>query len=104
VSVAKLLILDEAAREVEAASAYIEARRRGYGSLFIEAYQDKLAQIVRFPESGALLKDGLDGYEFRSFWIRRFGYMVIVGMIGGSSTIVAVMHHSRKPGYWRARL
>jgi len=73
---AELRILDEAAQEVDAAAAYLEEERAGYGLLFIDAYQQKLAQISRFPRSGPLLRDAPPGY----------------------------MHHSRKPGYWRERL
>ena len=101
---AKLRILDEAAREVDAAAAYLEEQRAGYGRLFVGAYEQKLAQIARFPESGPPTPGAPDGYELRSFWIRKFGYSIIVGMIGGDWTIIAVMHHSREPGYWLDRL
>ena len=100
----QLRILDEAAREVEAAAEYIEDQRTGYGRLFIRAYEEKLAQIIRFPGSGPPLRDAVPGYELRSFWIRKFGYLIIVGVFDGVPTIVAVMHHSREPGYWRDRL
>ena len=46
-------ILDEAAEEVVAAADYIEEEREGYGRLFLDAYGAKLAQIARFPRSGA---------------------------------------------------
>jgi plasmid stabilization system protein ParE len=101
---AKLRILLEAAREVEAAAAYIEEQRSGYGVLFVEAYQQKLVQIARFPKSGPPLQDAVPGLDLRSFWIRKFGYLVIVGIFEASPTIIAVMHHSREPGYWRDRL
>ncbi|GEM_PF-198664 len=100
----KLRILDEAAREVEAAAEYIEEQRTGYGRLFVLAYEKKLAQIARFPESGPPLADVVPGYELRAFWIREFGYTVIIGVIEGAPTIIAVMHHSRKPGHWQDRL
>lgn len=100
----KLRILDEAAREVEAAAEYIEEQRTGYGRLFVQAYEKKLAQITRFPASGPALTDTVSGYELRTFWIRRFGYSIIVGVIEGAPTIIAVMHHSREPGYWQDRL
>jgi plasmid stabilization system protein ParE len=101
---AKLRILDEAAREVEAAAAYLEEQRSGYGRRFIDAYEQKLAQIIRFPESGPPLRNVPEGYELRSFWIRKFGYSIIVGLIGGALTIIAVMHHSRESRYWLDRL
>ncbi|MCA9698465.1 MAG: type II toxin-antitoxin system RelE/ParE family toxin [Myxococcales bacterium] len=100
----KLKILDEAAREVEATAAYIEEQRTGHGLLFVDAYENKLAQIERLPASGPLLMDVVPGYELRSFWIRKFGYSIIVGVIEEVPTIIAVMHHSREPGYWQARL
>jgi plasmid stabilization system protein ParE len=100
----ELRILDEAAREVEAAATYLEERRTGFGSRFLEAYERKLAQIGRFWESGPVLRGAPAGYDLRAFWLRRFGYRIIVGRIGGVPTIIAVMHHSRKPEYWLDRL
>jgi len=44
-------ILDEAAEELEVAAAYLEAERPGYARVFLEAYEDKLRQLARFPES-----------------------------------------------------
>lgn len=101
---ATLRILDEARREVDAAATYVEERRTGYGRLFVEAYQQKLLQILRFPQSGPAIRDSPEGYDLRAFWMRKFGYSIIVGTIDGSPTIVAVMHHSREPGYWLDRL
>lgn len=101
---ARLRILDEAAADVDAAAAYLEEQRAGYGRMFIEAYENKLAQIRRFPESGPPLLNVPSGYDLRSFWIRKFGYSIIVGLFGGVPTVIAVMHHSRKPGTWLDRL
>lgn len=97
-------ILDEAADELEAAAAYLEAERRGYARVFLEAYEEKLRQLVRFPESGPLIKNAPPGCELRSFLMRRFRYSVVAGVIDGVPTIVAVAHTSREPGYWRERV
>ena len=97
-------ILDEAAEELEAAAAYLEAERPGHARVFLEAYEEKLRQLVRFPESGPLVRNAPPRCELRSFFIRRFRYAVIAGVVGGVPTIVAVAHTSRAPGYWRDRL
>ena len=97
-------ILDEAAEELEAAAAYLEAERPGYARVFLQAYEEKLRQLVRFPESGPLIKNTPTGCKLRSFLIRRFRYTVIAGVVDRVATIVAVAHTSRDPGYWRERL
>jgi len=97
-------ILDEAANELEAAAAYLEAERPGHARVFVAAYEETLRQLVRFPESGPLIKNAPPGFELRSYRIRRFRYSDIAGAIDGVPTIVAVAHTSREPGYWHSRL
>ncbi len=97
-------ILDEAVEELDAAAAHLEEARPGYARGFLEAYEEKLRQLVRFPESGPLVKNAPAGCELRSFLLRKFRYSIIAGAIGGIPTIVAVAHTSREPGYWRDRL
>lgn len=97
-------IVDEAAKELDAAAAYLEEERPGYARLFLQAYERKLHQLVHFPESGPLIRNAPAGYELRSYAIRRFRYSIIAGLIDGIPTIVAVAHASRQPGYWRKRL
>lgn len=38
------------------------------------------------------------------FSMRTFRYSLIVGVLRGAPTIVAVAHESREPGYWRERV
>ena len=99
-----LLILAEAAEELEAAAACLERERPGYAVVFLKAYESKIRQLVRFPESGPLVKSAPAGHALRSFGIRGFRHSIIVGRFDGRSTIVAVAHQSREPGYWRDRL
>lgn len=97
-------ILDEAAEELEAAAAHLEQERPGHARLFLDAYEEKLRQLVRFPESGPPVKNTPTGCELRSFLLRKFRYSVVAGVVEGVPTIVAVAHASREPGYWRARV
>lgn len=97
-------ILDEAARELEAAAAYLEAERPGTGRMFMRAYENKLRLVLRFPQSGRLVANTPPGHVIRSFLIPRFRYLIVVGFVEGAPTILAVAHTSRKPDYWRSRL
>ena len=100
----RLRILDEAAREVDAAVEYVEQEREGYGLVLLDEYTDKLQQIRRFPQSAPLLRGTPRGYALRAFSLRRFRYSIIVGEVEGIATIIAFAHHSRTPDYWYDRL
>lgn len=99
-----LPILDEAADELDAAVEYLEARREGSGRSLLEDFDRKLDQILMFPDSGSLVADAPNEYMIRSFPLLRFGYSILVGSIHGVPTIIAFIHQSREPGYWRLRL
>lgn len=97
-------ILQEAAEELDAAAAHLERQRPGYAAVFLDAYEDKLRQIGRFPASGPVIQNPPGGYPLRAFLIGKFPYSIIAGPIAGVMTIVAVAHTSRDPGYWRRRV
>lgn len=101
---AKLRILDEAARELDEAVAYVEGERLGYGRLLLDEYAEKLRQVSRFPGSGPLVANAPDGCLLRSFSLRRFHYSLIVGILDGTPTLIAFAHQNRSPGYWYDRL
>ncbi len=97
-------ILDEAAEELSAVAAYLEEQRPGYGRRFLLNYQQKLQQMIRFPESAPLVNDMPEAYEIRSFALLQFRCSIIVARVEGVQVIVAVAHQSRKPAYWLDRL
>lgn len=100
----RVRILGEAAEELDAAAAYVEREREGYGQVLLDEYAEKLRQIQRFPSSAPVVRDAPRGYELRAFSLRRFRYSIVVGEIGDVTTIVAFAHHSRAPDYWHDRL
>lgn len=99
-----LAILDEAARELDAAVEYVEEERVGYGRLLLDDFERKVDQILAFPGSGSMVEGMANDFQLRSFPLLRFGYAILVGPIQGIPTIIAVVHHSREPGYWMDRL
>jgi len=99
-----LAILDEALRELDAAAEYLEGERSGYGRLLLLAFDRKLELILAFPTSGSRVEGVAPEHGLRSYPISRFGYSILVGTIDGVATIIAFMHQSREPGYWRDRV
>jgi len=97
-------ILQEAAEELDAAAAYLERERPGYALVFLEAYEEKLGQLARFPETGPLIANAPGGYPLRAFLIGKFPYSIIAGSIDDVVTIVAIAHTSREPNYWHSRV
>jgi plasmid stabilization system protein ParE len=99
-----LRILREAAEELDAAAAYLERQRPGYAALFLDAYEERLRQLARFPASGPAIQNAPGGYPLRAFLIGKFPYSIIAGPIDGVTMIVALAHTSREPGCWRGRV
>ncbi|MGB3052330.1 MAG: type II toxin-antitoxin system RelE/ParE family toxin [Polyangiales bacterium] len=97
-------ILQEAAEELDAAAAYLGRERPGYALVSLEAYEEKLRQLARFPESSPLIENAPAGYPLRAFLVGKFPYSIIAGPIDGVVTIVAIAHTSREPSYWRSRV
>ena len=94
----------EAAEELEAAAAWHDRERSGYGELLYDEVRRRVAQATRFPRSGAPVR-GFDArYDVRSYGLRRFPYRIVTAVVIGAPLVVAVAHVRREPGYWRARL
>ena len=77
---------------------YYERRREGLGFRFLHAVEDTCRRIEELPESGAVL-----GGEVRKRAVARFPYNVLYRIEDEHIFILAIMHHRRKPGYWKRR-
>ena len=100
---ARVRILEEAADEAIEAAAWYEEQRPGLGIEFAQAFHAALdlleAEIVpltTFPGSA-----GREGAK--RLILSRFPYDVVVREHRDVLNVVAVAHHSRRPGYWRDR-
>ena len=92
-----------ARRELLDEVAKIDADRPGWGKKLRQAYERKLAQIRRFPQSGTdIVMPG--GHDVQRFGIRKFDFSIIVLTRDGKLTILAFAAKGRKPGYWKKRL
>ncbi len=88
----------EALAEYEEAALYYAERDPVVGRRFVAAVEDAVDRILESPARWRLL----DG-DIRRCLTRVFPYGVLYTIEPEFVLIVAVMHCSREPGYWRAR-
>lgn len=97
-------ILEEAAEEAAEAAAWYEAERPGLGHDFsdavdavIDLIEENILPLLPMPgEAGAL--------GAKRIILKRFPYDIVSVERQGEVLVIAVAHHSRKPGYWRDRI
>ncbi|MGH8646592.1 MAG: type II toxin-antitoxin system RelE/ParE family toxin [Gammaproteobacteria bacterium] len=66
-------------------------------ALFTE-FERSVNLLLQYPALGSLWRSGR-----RRLLMRRFPYSLIYRIAGEEIRVLAVAHHSRRPGYWRGR-
>jgi toxin ParE1/3/4 len=89
----------EAARELRDDALFYESRRTGLGREFRDAVRRLIARAMDEPLRWRPFEAGT-----RRAVMGRFPYVVIYLVEKEAVLIVAVMHCSREPGYWRERI
>ena len=89
----------EALEEYGHAARYYAARDPALALEFIAAVEDAIARIIEGPERWAPLEA-----DIRRRLTRVFPYGILYVIEPAGIVILAVMHLSREPGYWRSRL
>lgn len=98
-------VLPEALAELDEASTWYEEQEEGLGLALVAEYRERLAYALRAPSAGALAGSASNGSEIRRYRFNRFRrYAILLAPIGGTPTVLAFEHSSRRPGYWRDRL
>lgn len=97
-------ILEEAAEEATEAASWYEAEKLGLGSEFSEAVEAAIDLIEEdilplLPMPGKASTQGA-----KRIILKRFPYDIVAVERPHEAVVIAVAHHSRKPGYWRDRL
>lgn len=100
----RLPFLPEADDELDWEMTVLEATREGWGLKLLDEVVAITDLAADNPNLGQRLADLPDKYDIRRFPIRRFHCLVIVALIEGERTVVAVAPGRKKPGYWRERL
>ncbi|GAA5122675.1 hypothetical protein GCM10023212_19760 [Luteolibacter yonseiensis] len=89
----------EADAEAIAAANHIKSDDSYQGELFKFA----LEEAIQWARDEPLIYRRFHG-EARRVFLGRFRYALVFRIEGDEIQILAVMHTSRKPGYWRNRL
>lgn len=92
------VILAEAEEDLEHAFGYYEGKRHALGLEFIEEFRRGVDRILEHPHAW----QPLDA-TYRRYRLHRFPYGIIyrVDVTAKQIIIVAIMHLSQKPGWWR---
>jgi toxin ParE1/3/4 len=88
----------EALTEYSEAVQYYTGQRVKVAQAFINAIEDTIYQIKESPTRYAEIDD-----EVRRCMARRFPYGILYTVEPEYILILAVMHCSREPGYWKSR-
>lgn len=99
----RLRILEAAAEEAIEAVTWYEQERKGLGAEFAKAIdvaldllETEIIPLANMPgESGQ--------QRAKRLVLHRFPYDIVVRESPHEIIVVAVAHHSRRPGYWRNR-
>ncbi len=89
----------EAEAEFLSASQFYGAQTQKLGLDFISAVERGCRRLLEFPNAGHPF-----GRRLRRLLLPRFPYGLLYRVEPDRIYIVAVMHLSRRPGYWRSRL
>ena len=99
----KIKVLDAAADEAVEAAARYELQQPGLGIDFeravdaaLDLLEEEFAPLVSMP--GAAGTHGA-----KRIILKRFPYDIVVKERDGEIIVIAIAHHSRRPGYWRDR-
>ena len=82
----------------EAAEFYRERGGNALALALLEDFEHAAALLLEHPRLGAIWRPGR-----RRWLLTRFPYALIYTVSGDQIRILAVAHHSRRPGYWRGR-
>ena len=89
----------EARLEYLDAAAFYAAVRPGLGAEFTREIESALVRMCQTPERWRIFEQ-----DVRCFRTRRFPYALLYVIEEDYLLIVAIMHGSRRPGYWQHRI
>ena len=93
------VIHPEALEEYAMAGLYYDNQTQGLGAEFSEDIEETIQRILDAPHRWAFFEQ-----DVRRCLAHRFPYGILYTVENDHVLIVAVMHLSRNPGYWKTRL
>jgi len=89
----------EALEEYESAASYYAERDSELQLRFIESIEDSIERILETPARWRVIDE-----DVRRCLAHVFPYGILYTIEDDFILIIAVMHFSREPGYWKQRL
>ena len=99
-----LRIHEAAAHEAMEAATWYESQRPGLGRAFHLALQAAFDLLSEGAAPLVPMHGAHADVDTMRLMLKRFPYDVVVLIQPSTSYVIAVAHHARRPGYWRARL
>lgn len=94
----KLIFHPEVEYEIQASYEWYENQATGLGDDFLNGLETAYQAIIELPFAWPKFHN-----HFRRFLLSKFPFSVIYRFDEEIVYVVAVMHNSRKPGYWLKR-
>ena len=88
----------EADEELSEAALWYERKQPGLGSAFLNEFERTIGRMVSNPKGWSQLKG-----SHRKLNLDRFPYAIVYKHKADELVVIAVMHHHRRPSYWRYR-
>lgn len=95
----KYIYHPEALAEYADAALYYEERTVGLGADFTVEVESAIQSVLNTPDRWRCIEE-----DIRRFLVRRFPYGILYTIEQDYVLILALMHLSREPGYWRHRV
>ncbi|MGH7137238.1 MAG: type II toxin-antitoxin system RelE/ParE family toxin [Pirellulales bacterium] len=96
---AKLVVLPDAAEDIDLAYKRYENQQRGLGHRFLDRFRACTKILLHSPEAHAIVAG-----PYRRALLRKFPYAVFYTYENDTVTIYAVLHTARDPSLWKLRL
>jgi len=93
-----LLFHPDVAGEIKASYRWYQNQAEGLGDDFLHELELACQAIIEFPATWPRLKK-----DYRRFLLSKFPFSVVYRVQNTNIFVVAVMHNSRKPDYWKTR-
>lgn len=95
----KYVFHPEALDDYSEAATYYAEISADLAYAFIESVEKGIDQITTFPETWGIVEE-----DVRRHLLKRFPFGIYYTIEEDYILIIAVMHMSRNPGYWKCRL
>jgi toxin ParE1/3/4 len=100
----RVLFEAEASLELDEAALWYEEQAPGLGHRFLEAVDEAVDRVSRWPQAAPLVLNLAGNIEVRRAPISPFPYRLIYLEHAGALRALAIAHEARHPDYWQDRL